>query len=225
MMPGQSAAKPMRKDAAQNYERVLAAAREVLHQHGTDATMELIASRAGVGIGTVYRRFPTKDALIDELVRLIFTDLVAAARRAMTEEGGTGLRTFLFVLGRSFAKHREYAHLLVDRAGAECGAEVLRGLIADLLDNAQANGQVSADITLADVLATIWAIRGIVESSAAVTPRAWQRHLDLQLRALSGAAGPTTLAPVTARQLRRITAGRASEGTGAPLRIATRRPG
>ena len=123
LMPAPPAARPMRRDAAQNYERVLAAAREVLNEHGTNATMELIAARAGVGVGTVYRRFPTKDALIDELVRLNVSDLVAAARRATTEEGGTGLRTFLFALGRSFTEHREYAHLLVDRAPAECGAD------------------------------------------------------------------------------------------------------
>jgi AcrR family transcriptional regulator len=205
----------MRRDAARNYERVLTAAREVLELHGTDATMELIASRAGVGVGTVYRRFATKDALIDELVRQIFTDLINAARGALTEPGGSGLRTFLFVLGRSFAKHREYAHLLVDRAPAECGAEVLRGLIVELLDSARANGQVSADITLGDVLATIWALRGIVESSGAVTARAWQRHLDLQLRAFTGAAGATAVAPVSARQLQRITASRAPAASGA----------
>ncbi|WP_375478617.1 TetR/AcrR family transcriptional regulator [uncultured Jatrophihabitans sp.] len=197
----------MRRDAARNYERVLAAAREVLDEHGTDATIELIASRAGVGVGTVYRSFPTKEALVDELVRQIFTDLVAAARKALTETSGTGLRTLLFILGRAFTKHRGYAHLLVDRAPAECGAEVLRGLIAELLDDAQANGQVAADITLGDVLATIWAIRGIVESSGTVTPRAWQRHLDLQLRAFSGAGGASQLPPLSAQQLNRITAG------------------
>ncbi len=186
-MPTQPAARPLRRDAARNYERVLCAAREVLDEHGPDATMELIAARAGVGVGTVYRRFPTKDALIDELVRTILADIIAAARDALGD--ADGLRTVLFVLGRSFTEHRGYAHLLVGRAPTECGAEVLRGLIGALLEDAKAHGQVAADITLEDIMALIWAVRGIVESSAAVTPRAWQRHLDLHLRALGGGVG------------------------------------
>ena len=61
---------PGRRDAVRNYHRVLDAAREVLGESGADASMEEIAARAGVGVGTVYRRFANKDALIDELVRL-----------------------------------------------------------------------------------------------------------------------------------------------------------
>ena len=194
----------MRRDAARNQERVLVAARDLLDEHGPDATMELIAARAGVGVGTVYRRFPTKDALIDELVRLILADLIAEAREALSD--ADGLRTVLFALGRSFTEHRGYAHLLVGRAPAECGAEVLRGLLAELLRNAKAHGQVAADVTLGDVMALIWAVRGIVESSAAVTSRAWQRHLDLHLRALGGGAGASDLPTMSARDLDRIAA-------------------
>ena len=59
-----------RRDAVRNYHRVVAAAREVLGESGAEASMEEIAARAGVGIGTVYRRFASKEALIDELLRL-----------------------------------------------------------------------------------------------------------------------------------------------------------
>jgi AcrR family transcriptional regulator len=73
-------APPGRRDAVRNYHRVLNAAREVLGESGADASMEEIAARAGVGVGTVYRRFANKDALIDELVRLSMAEALTKAR-------------------------------------------------------------------------------------------------------------------------------------------------
>jgi len=55
---------PRRRDAVRNLERVLNSAGELLDQHGDDMTMEMIARHAGVGVGTIYRRFPNKDALL-----------------------------------------------------------------------------------------------------------------------------------------------------------------
>ena len=91
---------PGRRDAVRNYHRVLNAAREVLGESGADAGMEEIAARAGVGIGTVYRRFANKDALIDELVRLSLCEALAEARQALACPGGDGLEQFLRGLGR-----------------------------------------------------------------------------------------------------------------------------
>ena len=71
---------PPRRDAVRNYQRILDAAREVLGESGADASMEQIAARAGVGVGTVYRRFASKDALIDELLRLALEELTGGRR-------------------------------------------------------------------------------------------------------------------------------------------------
>jgi AcrR family transcriptional regulator len=204
---GSAEVRPLRRDALRNQQRVIKAARDVLAEHGPDATMELIASRAGVGIGTVYRHFPTKDALIDELVALIMSDLTASARAALARADGTGLEAFLRVLGRSFAEHRGYAHLLTERTPARCGAEQLRRLIGDLLEQAKQYGRIGPDIGLGDIMATVWAIRGIIETSAAVTPRAWLRHLDLHLAALGPAAARSDYPAISARQLARISGG------------------
>lgn len=207
---GSADVRPIRRDALRNQQRVLKAARDVLAEHGTDATMELIASRAGVGIGTVYRHFPTKDALIDELVALIVSDLTASARASLARADGTGLEAFLRVLGRSFAEHRGYAHLLVGRTPAQCGAEQLRRLIGELLEQAKQHGRIGADIGIGDIMATVWAIRGIIETSAGVTPRAWLRHLDLHLAALGPAAGRSDHPAISERQLARISGGNAA---------------
>ena len=77
--------------------------------------MEDIASRAGVGVGTVYRRFASKEALIDELLRLVLTEIVSAAEGALQLADGQGLDELLRAMGQSFADHARYASLLLQR--------------------------------------------------------------------------------------------------------------
>jgi AcrR family transcriptional regulator len=70
----------MRADARRNRERILDAARATFSEHGADAQMDEIARRAGVGVGTLYRHFPTKDQLVGELVRIKLADFAVRAR-------------------------------------------------------------------------------------------------------------------------------------------------
>ncbi len=200
------APRPMRRDAVRNQQSVLEAARAVLSEAGTEATMELIAARAGVGVGTVYRHFPNKEALVDALVTAIYAHLIAAARAGLARGDGTGLADFLRTLGTSFAEHRGYARMLVGHASPECGAETLRRLIAELLEQARDAGQVGSDVVLGDVMTTIWALRGVVETSGAVAPHAWQRHLNLHLAGLRAGSGSSGTRGLTAAQLARIAA-------------------
>jgi AcrR family transcriptional regulator len=95
-----------RRDAVRNYHRILEAACEVLGESGADAGMEEVAARAraGVGVGTVYRRFANKDALIDELLRLDLVEAVAVARLALDGPGGEGLEQLLRGFGALFAR-------------------------------------------------------------------------------------------------------------------------
>ncbi len=94
-----------RRDAVRNYHRILDAAREVLGESGADACMEEIAARAGVGVGTVYRRFASKDALIDELLELALEEILSSTERALARADGYGLEELLRALGQSFADH------------------------------------------------------------------------------------------------------------------------
>jgi AcrR family transcriptional regulator len=194
----------MRRDAVRNQRSVLEAARAVLSESGTDASMELIAVRAGVGVGTVYRHFPNKGALIDALVRAIYEELISAARIALDRGDGTGLAEFLRTLGASFAEHRGYARMLVGHTPLDCGAELLRKLIAQLLEQGKAAAKINAQITLGDIMTTIWGLRGIVETSGEVAPRAWERHLDIHLTALQAESITTGRPSLTAGQLTRI---------------------
>src|SRR5690349_22608185 len=75
--------RPLRADARRNREKVLTAARKVFSEHGRDAQMDDVARRAGVGVGTVYRHFPTKEALIEALVVDSFQKIALRAEAAL----------------------------------------------------------------------------------------------------------------------------------------------
>src|ERR1043166_6338645 len=79
-----SDSRPLRVDAARNRERILAAASEVFADRGLDVSLDDIARHAGVGVGTVYRRFPTKEALIEALFDSHLAQLEALAENAVS---------------------------------------------------------------------------------------------------------------------------------------------
>ena len=201
--------RPMRRDAARNHRLVLDAALDVISEHGTEASMELIASRAGVGVGTVYRRFPNKEALIDALVVTLLEQLIQAADQELARDEASGLENFLRILGNHFSRHRGYIDKLISYTRQEC-AEHLRDLIDQLLAQAQRHGRVRPEITLGDIQGTIWGVRGVVESAGAIAPDAWERHLDIHLAGLRAPEPPSTRPSVSRADLARI--------SGAPRR-------
>jgi AcrR family transcriptional regulator len=177
----------LRRDAVRNHERILEAARLVFGESGADACMEEIASRAGVGIGTVYRRFASKDALIDELLRLALDQLIVAAGRALARSDGDGLEGLLRDFGQSFAEHAGYANLLLERQPDAAVAGQLRDAITELTRRAVAAGTIGAGVTSGDVLALLWALHGLVQTAGVIAPEAWQRFLSLHLAGLRAA--------------------------------------
>jgi AcrR family transcriptional regulator len=180
----------LRRDAVRNYHRILGAAREVLGESGANASMEEIAARADVGIGTVYRRFASKDALIDELLRLALEEVTSAAGQALARTDGHGLEELLRALGQSFADHARYASLLLDRPTDPATSSRMRAAISELTARAVTAGTVSPGTTATDVMALIWAMRGLVQASGDVAPRAWQRFLDIHLAGLRALGSP-----------------------------------
>jgi AcrR family transcriptional regulator len=218
-------ARPLRRDAVRNHQLVVEAAREVLSEFGTDASMELIASRAGVGVGTVYRRFPNKEALVDEIAGQMLRELTDQAQRSLALPDGSGLEAFLQVIGRSLSEHRGYADKLVGHSKTAC-VELLRDRITELLAQAQESGRVAPGIELGDIMAVIWGLRGIVETSGALVPDAWQRHLDIQLAGLrSAVVSPGSPPAVTRAQLRLIGTTAGTTGSGTPGAATGTAPG
>lgn len=172
-----------RRDAVENRERVLEAAIAVFSAHGAAASTELIAERAGVGVGTVFRHFPTKEALHTAVFERLLTKIGDHARaRAGERDPGAGFfATLVFAIEQSAAK-KAVADALV--AGGmdmrkRAWAGNMREALTDLLQGAQAAGAVRADVGIDEVMAVLAAATRAVEfASAASRPKTIEVLLD-----------------------------------------------
>jgi len=145
-----------RKDAAANRERVLDAATELVRREGEKVPMAEIARHAGVGVGTVYRHFATREDLLGALVHRSFGLALTNARAAAAEPGSAleGVRAFLTATLRDrdrFVLPLHGGPLHFDAAIRELQAEVRVALQA-LLDRGQAEGELRADLLPEDVI-------------------------------------------------------------------------
>jgi AcrR family transcriptional regulator len=206
-------ARPLRRDAAENRERLLTAAAQVFAEHGLEAGVEEVARVAGVGMGTLYRRFPSKQALIDELVGGMRRELKTAADDALARTDGTGLEMLLTSAGELLASQtgclrRLWAH---SDDGLEA-IEQFRATIVVLLERAQAQDRMRLEITPADISMALWSLTGVVEAVGSVAPKAWRRHLQILLAGLrpsdSRFEPAVREAPVSPAHLRKINASR-----------------
>ncbi|GAA4672105.1 TetR/AcrR family transcriptional regulator [Frondihabitans cladoniiphilus] len=178
----------LRRDASENRRRLIEAARLVFAEHGMEAGVEEVAHRAGVGVGTLYRRFPTKDALIAELVRTLLDEVLESARQASTVPGGDGLEHFLFDVGAAHAANRGcLARLWNDETTTTLRQEI-RTRMATLLDDARRHGRIRDDATIADVDLTFWSLRGVLEASGHDLPDAWRRQVAISVAGLRPSA-------------------------------------
>jgi len=153
--------RPLRADAQRNRDRVLEAARDAFGAEGSEVSLDEIARRAGVGAGTVYRHFPTKEALFEAVVFDRVGELVEEARALATDlDPGRAFSFFVERLGREGARKRDLVEALSDD-GVHlqlADAPIVRTLIAvlaELLGRAQGAGAVRKDIGVNDVMALL----------------------------------------------------------------------
>ena len=187
-------AKPLRADAERNRRLLLDAAAECFAERGTDVSVAEIARRAGVGHGTAFRRFPTKEHLVCAVV----LDRVEAMTALATDlEGDEAVFDFMRraielqmddrALGEAFG-----SAVLADPAIQAAHRELLDA-IERLVRRAQEAGQVRDDISAVDVIVLTKGVVAAAEPLHAVKPRIWRRYLDLVRDALRpGAAHPLT---------------------------------
>ncbi|MGI5330699.1 TetR/AcrR family transcriptional regulator [Actinomadura nitritigenes] len=156
-----SSGKPLRADALRNRAKVLAAAEDVFAEQGTSASTDEVARRAGVGIGTVFRHFPTKESLLEAVLVALLERLAGEARElaSAADPGEAFFGFFARVVSQAATKQA------VTEALAEAGVDAreatgrtgphVKDAIGTLLERAQRAGAVRADIGPAEVTALL----------------------------------------------------------------------
>ncbi|WP_307865252.1 TetR/AcrR family transcriptional regulator [Streptomyces montanisoli] len=184
----------MRQDAQRSRERVLAAAREVYAELGVEAPLDVIARRAGVGNATLYRRFPDRSSLIEEVFRdgLAATAELGESARA-AEDPMAGLTGYLEHVFAGLAVDRGVTDLMTTRLAGVPALERLHAHNAEtigiLLARCRERGLVRGDVSVEDVLFGLAALGRAVPAAEAALPGSWRRFLALFVDGLRAAAG------------------------------------
>ena len=193
-----STTRPLRADAERNRERILAAAAELYAERGLDVSLDEIAAAAGVGVGTAYRRFPDKDALIDALFEAKIDRAVDIASDALEiEDPWEGLVTFMRGMCRMQAEDRGFkdALLVRDRGRERVAAarERIAPLAQELFTRAQEAGAVRSDLGPFDVPMLHLGVGLIADRTRDVAPDYWQRILTIVIDGISAKAAVTPM--------------------------------
>jgi len=199
----------LRADATRNRAALLAAARDVFAEQGLEAPLEEIAARAGVGIGTLYRRFPSRRQLVAAaLVEKVTLYAEMAEQALAVDDPWAGFAGFVTRICELQAGDRGLADLLSMTLPADEQVEQLRaranGHAIELIDRAKAAGRLRADFVGEDLLLLLIANAAIVQVTSADAPDAWRRFVALALDAFKSAdeRGPLPAPPSTAQMTR-----------------------
>jgi AcrR family transcriptional regulator len=207
------ATKSLRSDARRNRERLVASARELFATAGVDVSVEEITHHAGLGMGTLYRHFPTKDDLIDAVLEDAFAEIVRLAERAAAEEDAwTGFTGFLEHALALHAHNRGVKDALATRghgAQREAMRRRVRPLVRAMVERAQEQGTLRADFSPEDLPLVFWTAGRVIETTGKVAPDYWRRYLAFLLDGLrASSATPQSTPPLTRGQLAGVEKGR-----------------
>lgn len=203
--------KTLRSDARRNRERLVASARELFANVGVEVSVEEITHHAGLGMGTLYRHFPTKEDLIDAVLEEAFAEIGALAEvAAAAEDAWAGFAGFLEGALELHAKNRGIKDVLASRHHGRTRAEAMRARIRPLvrrtIERAQEQGTLRPDFAPEDLPLIFWTGGRVVEATAGVAPDHWRRYLGLLLDGLrASAATALPVPPLTSAQLARAT--------------------
>jgi AcrR family transcriptional regulator len=188
----------LRSDARRNRRRLLESAREVMREQGLDASLGEIARRAGVGNATLYRHFPTREALCEAVFAEYGGELEEIRERVQRiPDAWDALSSWLEESCTAFATDQAFADLVTRGMPQSPALNELCmravGFAETLFRNAQRQGAVRSDVEFTDLMVIMYSLQQMVAATAQVAPNAWRRHLAIALDGLrprEGAALP-----------------------------------
>jgi AcrR family transcriptional regulator len=198
----------LRADAERNRARIVAAAREVFAERGVSAPMEEVARRAGVGVATLYRRFPTRADLIAGTFEATMTAYADAVAQALAErDPWTGFRGYVERVSAMQADDRGFTDVLTMTFPAAKRFEAARtraheGFV-ELIDRAKAAGKLRADFVPEDLVMLLMANAGVITATGDAAPQTWRRLVAYLLQAFAAGPDEPLPAPPTPRQMYR----------------------
>lgn len=205
----------LRADAERNRQRILEAAALEFAERGLGVTMDDIAARAGVGVGTVYRRFPEKSDLIAALFEERIERMVGYAEAALAyEDPWEGMVSFLEHASEMHAGDRSLRELIFGsgqgRAFYEAADSRIRPLADQVVARAKASGQLRPDLETFDMPMVQMMVAGVMDYIGEAAPDVWRRALRIALDGLRKSRDEPTPLPAPAlgeRQMQRAIAG------------------
>lgn len=193
-------ARPLRRDAELNRRRILESAKAVFGQRGLEATLDDIAHHAGLGVGTVYRRFPSKEHLVEAMFVERLEEIGTLAQAALAaDDPWQAFVDFTWKTVELHSHDRGLREVMLSNAfGHEHVAEAkarMVPLITRLVERAQEAGSLRADVVPTDFPLIHLMIGSVIEYTSAVQPDAWRRCMGLLLDALRAEPGKASQLP------------------------------
>lgn len=195
--------RPLRRDAERNRQRIIASARAVFRERGLETTLDDVAHHAGLGVGTVYRRFPNKEHLVEAM----FADRLDDIGRLISDslekpDPWQALLDFLWESATLIAGDRGLHDVLLSSAfGQDKVAEARDKLIPlaqDMIGRAKKAGKLRTDIEPEDLPMLFKMIGAAAEYTHQISPDQWRRYAALLFDSLRAQAGPAAPLPVPA---------------------------
>jgi AcrR family transcriptional regulator len=190
----------VRADAQRNHEKILVVASQVFAEQGLGAPLDEIATRAGVGSGTLYRHFPTRQHLITAVHQDLVTDVLRRLDVALgANDPWSGFSYWVLDTSRTLAANRGLADILVlgqqHTEIDELGKRAYQGM-SDLIKRAVTANSLRADFSVEDLVLLFMAIAGISRRAGNAAPTAVERFVTLSLDGYHAAAATPAPPPV-----------------------------
>jgi AcrR family transcriptional regulator len=203
MTPPQPPTRPLRIDAARNRDRIVEAAVADFAQHGLEVPLESVAQHAGVGIATLYRRFPTRGDLIAACFERRVAEYARAAEEALeAPEAWPGFCGYVERVCAMQAEDRGLKDVLTrtfpDAKTLEAHRERGYQLTVRMIERAQADGALRPDFVPEDLVLLLMANAGVVQGAGDAAPDAWRRFVAFMLDAFRAEAGADAASPLPA---------------------------